>query len=88
MTLPKPVKRDQHGRRIANYTRREWFSKILEEVLEANETVDLKYHAEELADVITVCISRLEILGFDEEARSELFARVNEKNAARGYFME
>ena len=42
--------------------------------------------AEKIADIITVCISWLESLGYDEEKRSELFASVNEKNEKRGYF--
>ena len=44
--------------------------------------------AEEIADVITVCISYLNANGYDEEKRSELFEKVNEKNEKRGYFKE
>lgn len=42
--------------------------------------------AEELTDVITVCVSWLDTLGYDEAARDEVQRRVNEKNKARGYF--
>lgn len=42
--------------------------------------------AEELADLITVCISFLNWLGYDEEARSQLFKRINDKNFERGNF--
>ena len=42
--------------------------------------------AEELVDIITCCITRLDILGFDENKRQELFHAVNEKNRKRGYF--
>ena len=42
--------------------------------------------AEELTDVITVCTSWLNALGYDEEARGKLQERVNEKNRRRGYF--
>ena len=42
--------------------------------------------AEELTDVITVCVSWLDTLGYDETARERLQAQVNEKNKARGYF--
>ena len=42
--------------------------------------------AEELTDVITVCVSWLDALGYDEEMRGELQKRINEKNKARGYF--
>ena len=42
--------------------------------------------AEELTDVIHVCVSWLNAEGWDEEARGELHRYVNEKNKARGYF--
>ncbi len=42
--------------------------------------------AEELTDVITVCVSWLDALGYDEEMRGELQRLVNEKNKKRGYF--
>lgn len=47
-----------------------------------------EHFAEEVADVITVCISYLEAIGYDENKRSEIFAKVNEKNEKRGYFKE
>lgn len=49
------------------------------EFIEANE-------AEELVDIITCCITRLEILGYDEDERQVLYNAVNEKNRKRGYF--
>nr|DAK31969.1 MAG TPA: triphosphate pyrophosphohydrolase [Caudoviricetes sp.] len=42
--------------------------------------------AEELTDVITVCVSWLDALGYDEKARGVVQWRVNEKNKKRGYF--
>ena len=42
--------------------------------------------AEELTDVITVCTSWLNALGYNEEERKELQRRINEKNKARGYW--
>ena len=42
--------------------------------------------AEELTDVITVCVSWLHALGYDEYLRGEVQKRVNEKNKERGYF--
>ena len=39
-----------------------------------------------LTDVITVCVSWLHALGYDEKARGEVQRRVNEKNKKRGYF--
>lgn len=41
--------------------------------------------AEELTDVITVCVSWLDALGYDEAARGRLQRGVNEKNRRRGY---
>ena len=45
-----------------------------------------KLLAEDLTDVIHVCVSWLDAEGWDEEARGELHRLVNEKNKARGYF--
>ena len=42
--------------------------------------------AEELTDVITVCVSWLNAMGYDEDERGELHRRINEKNRERGYF--
>ena len=42
--------------------------------------------AEELTDVKTAATTALHVLGYDEEARGKLQARVNEKNRRRGYF--
>lgn len=48
----------------------------------------VKHTAEEIADIITVCISYLNAIGYDEKGRSEIFRRVNETNEKRGYFKE
>ena len=42
--------------------------------------------AEELTDVQTAATTALHVLGYDEEARGKLQARVNEKNRKRGYW--
>ena len=44
--------------------------------------------AEELQDLITVCTSYLDCLGFDQKKRIELTKHINEKNRMRGYFEE
>ena len=49
-------------------------------------TVYVDDEAEELVDVITTCITRLEIIGYDEIKRQELYQAVNEKNRKRDYF--
>ena len=42
--------------------------------------------AEELTDVVTAATTALRMLGYDEEARGNLQAQVNEKNRRRGYW--
>ena len=96
--MPRPVVRDGNGKLAKDYTSRDWYLKLQEEifeVMEAQADIDRDWNAtvyedvaEEIADVITVCISWLESLGYDEEKRSEIFAAVNEKNEKRGYFKE
>ena len=96
--LPRPVIRDGNGKLIKNHTPRDFFLKLQEEifeVMEAQATLDYETTsaneenvAEEIADIITVCISYLNANGYDEEKRSDLFAKVNEKNKKRGYFKE
>ena len=76
----------------------EWVAKLAEEtqeviaeanVLEAGADVYVKNKlSEELTDVITVCVSWLDTLGYDEAARERLQERVNEKNRKRGYHDE
>lgn len=41
---------------------------------------------EELVDIITCCITRLEFLGYDADKRQKLYQAVNDKNKKRGYF--
>ena len=92
--LPRPVIRDDNGKFTKYYLPRDWFLKLQEEVFEVQRETNLNevkyghilYIAEEIADVITVCISYLNALGYDEKKRSEIFRRVNEKNEKRGYF--
>ena len=55
----------------------------LEEIWSAADKKDRL--AMELTDVITVCVSWLHSLGYDEYMRGELHRHVNEKNKARGY---
>ena len=85
--LPRPVVRDGNGKLAKDYSSRDWYLKLQEEIFETVEDyfIDFSYNqpvktAEEIADVITVCISWLKNLGYDEEKRSEIFAKVNEKN--------
>ncbi len=101
--LPRPVIRDKDGKLVKEeYDFRDWYLKLQEEFFEIAEasaffqaglevpglTENYERLAEELADLITVCISYLENLDYDEKARSELFAKVNAKNEKRGYFKE
>ena len=72
-------------------------AEILEDLADEDGTVDSdqlglvdvkERMAIELTDVITVCTSWLDALGYDEEARDTLQKRVNEKNRKRGYHNE
>ena len=85
--LPRPVINDGNGKRIKDYTPIEFYLKLQEEIFEAFEDKEYVNHYE-IADVITVCISYLNAIGYDEKGRSEIFRRVNEKNEKRGYFKE
>ena len=80
-------------------THHDWFAKLLEEVGEVSSAIadlydadnDTERHckehlAEELTDVITVCTSFLDWLGYNKKARILKQAEVNLKNAKRGYF--
>ena len=88
--LPRPVIRDGNGKFTKDYKAYNWIVKLLEEVSEVQLATAIHEDkvAEEIADVITVCTSWLETLGYDEEKRSEIFRKVNEKNEKRGYFKE
>ena len=58
----------------------------IERIADEADDDDVERLAEELTDVITVCVSWLHALGYDEKARSEVQRRVNQKNKKRGYF--
>lgn len=58
----------------------------IERLADEADDDDVERLAEELTNVITVCTSWLDALGYDEEKRGELQRLVNEKNKKRGYF--
>ena len=65
-----------------------WFAKINEETFEAHEQAVLgnkDAEAEELTDIITVCVSMLEDMGYNQAARMKIQRDVNEKNEKRNY---
>lgn len=86
--------------KFRNASTKEWMEKLAEETEEVIGEADLinldldgiirnrqvnVHLAEELTDVITVCVSWLDALGYDEDERDEWQRRVNEKNRLRGY---
>ena len=92
MTRPQPCTKFRNAGIV------DWAAKLNKEVYEvirgaayierlADEADDddVERLAEELTNVITVCTSWLDALGYDEEKRGELHRRVNEKNEERGY---
>lgn len=58
------------------------------QIVRIENTVGDDNEVEELVDIIICCVTRLEILGYDEDARQKLYHKVNEKNRERGYFEE
>lgn len=100
MILPLPVKRNKFGERVASLSVNDYYRQIAEEVLEAHENAvmynvfyngldyveEIDSEAEELVDIIATCITRLDILGYDSDARQKLYQAVNDKNEKRGYF--
>lgn len=44
--------------------------------------------ADYLADIITLCITEMSVIGYDENKRSELFAKVNARNEKLGCLKE
>lgn len=58
----------------------------MDQFFDCIERADEEELAEKLTDVITVCTSWIDALGYDEVKRGELQERVNEKNKARGYW--
>ena len=93
---PIPVVKDGNGKLIKNYTPKDWFKKLNEELDEVKIAVVNRADnlgsaaeiAEELQDLITVCTSMQEWLGFNDVQRGFLAKEINEKNRKRGYFEE
>lgn len=85
MPIPCVMSVDRKGNRFD--TIHAWFQKLDEEVREARRA----YYdrdgvlADEIADFITVGFSMLNMIGLDEDDRSDLFERINRKNKSRGY---
>lgn len=86
-SMPKPCKKIGE-KDLITCTIKEWYEKMNEELLEAHEAaVTLCLHdreAEELTDIITVCTSRLEAIGWKENKRIETQQKVNRHNEERG----
>ena len=85
---PIPVVKDKAGKLTKDYSTLDWFNKLNEKLDEVKQSSDIPKQAEELQDLITVCTSFLEYLGYDETARGDLAKQINEKNRQRGYFEE
>ena len=57
----------------------------MDQFFDCIERADEEALAEKLTDIITICTSWIDALGYDEGKRGKLQERVNEKNKARGY---
>ena len=85
--LPLPVKKNKHGELVASLSVTRQYRQIMEEVMEAhaeNVGVFESNEAEELADVITCCITRLNILNDGEKNFVEYVSELLTE-AERGY---
>lgn len=83
--LPMAVRND--GKKsVDKYTQNEWGGKVKEELSEVLTAGSPDEQAEEIADIITVCTSWLETLGYDFADRKRIFKAINVKNNKRGYF--
>ncbi len=82
--LPMPVRNDGK-RRVSEYTTNDWAHKVKEELIEACTAGSPEEQALEIADIITVCTSWLEAVGYDANERRRLCKAVNLKNQSRGY---
>ena len=82
--LPLPVVR-VGNREMKRCSTVDWLAKVIEEVSEVGTAKNEPCMVEEIADFITVGISWLNALGYNEQARAKIFRAVNAKNRARGY---
>ena len=82
--FPLPVLHDSK-RNVSEYEDLDWVMRIREELDEALAATSQLEKAQEIVDAITVGVSWLNQMGFDESARSELYAFCNCKNIGRGY---
>lgn len=58
----------------------------MDQFFDCIERADEEELAEKLTDVITVCTSWIDALGYDEVKRAEIQGKVNDKNRRRGYW--
>ena len=82
--LPLPVVR-VGNREMKCCSTVDWLAKVMEEVSEVGTAKNEPCMVKEIADFITVGISWLNALGYNEQARAKIFRAVNAKNRARGY---
>ena len=83
--LPMPVRNDG-VESVMRYSHAQWARKVKEELGEALDAGGPEEMAEEITDIITVCTSWLEAMGYDMHDRMRLCKAVNIKNQSRGYF--
>lgn len=97
----EPCLRDKRGRNVADYTVRDFYEKLSEELLEAHEAavaaeyddrgeIDETDELIELIHVMTVCAARIKDIAnewhISDEQLAKLQEGVIELNRKRGYF--
>ena len=96
----EPCLRDKRGRNVADYTTREHYEKLSEELLEAHEaavavefddrgTTDVTDEIWELLHVMTVCAARIKAIAdefhISDEQLAQMQKDVIKHNRKRGY---
>ena len=84
----EPVARDKHGKLIADYSVRDFYEKLAEELLEAHEQAanqDTYCELCELLDIMTVCATRIKSLGIKPYVLDVYQRSLITNNRKRGY---
>lgn len=76
MILPLPVKKNKFGQRVADILTCDYYTQLAEEIIEANEasfSIAGNDEGLELVDVITTCITRLNIMHWYEDEKFNVY---------------
>lgn len=87
-----------NGKKFSFYSPNAFQLRLMQEIIQMASVFNLtkagapEYYydtvADCLADIITLCITELEVIGYDENKRSELFLKTNARKEKLGCFMK